>query len=148
MWLVKDEVILGLAFLSFFEELAIRNPEFAQFIEEIDSFIKFAALLAVNNAMVDPMVLEAVFKIEEPSMLASTVTGVAVSTPIFFLTRLRKSFLGYVRDLDEDNDLGLITLANWMEDGWVFFGVFFLIIFPVFSFCYYFDHSWGSYLSN
>jgi hypothetical protein len=134
LWLVKDEVILGLAFLSFFEELAIRNPEFARFIEEIDSFIKFAALLAVNNAMVDPMVLEAVFKIDEPSMLASTVTGVAVSTPIFFLTRMRKSFLGYVRDLDEDNDLGLITLANWMENGWVFFGVFFLIVFPIFSF--------------
>ena len=134
LWLVKDEVILGLAFLSFFEELAIRNPEFARFIEEIDTFIKFAALLAVNNAMVDPMVLEAVFNITEPNIMASTAVGVAVSAPIFFLTRLRKSFLGYVRDLDEDNDLGLITLANWMENGWVFFGVFFLIVFPIFSF--------------
>jgi len=134
LWLVKDEVILGLAIFAFFEELAIRNPDFARFIEEIDSFIKFAALLALNNAMLDPQVLETVFKITEPNMLTSTVAGVAVSTPIFFLTRLRKNFLGYVRDLDEDNDLGLITLANWMENGWVFFGVFFLIIFPIFSF--------------
>ena len=134
LWLVKDEVILGLAFLSFFEELAIRNPEFARFIEEIDSFIKFAALLAVNNAMLDPQVLEAVFNITDPPTMATTALGVAVSTPIFFLTRLRKSFLNYVRDLDEDNDLGLITLANWMESGWVFFGVFFLIVFPIFTF--------------
>ena len=134
LWLVKDEVILGLAILSLIEEIAIRNPDFARVIEEMDTFIKFAALLAINNAMLDPQILEAIFDITDPPTMASTVVSAAISTPIFFLTRLRKNFLNYLRDLDEDNDLGLISLANWMENGWVFFGVVFLIVLPLLTF--------------
>ncbi len=112
LWLVKDEVILGLAILSFIEELAIRNPDFAQLIEKIDAFIKFAAILAINNAMLDPQVLEAVFNHAGPTGSTAAVIGVAVSTPVIFLTRLRKNLLAYLRDLDGGNDLGLISLAN------------------------------------
>jgi len=66
--------------------------------------------------------------------MTSTIIGAAISTPVIFLTRLRKNVLGYLRDIDEDNDLGLISLANWMENGWVFFGVVFLVLLPALTF--------------
>jgi len=134
LWLVKDEVILGLAILSFIEELAIRNPDFARMIEEIDAFIKFAAILAINNAMLDPQVLEAIFNHAGTTGSTAMIIGVAVSAPVIFIARLRRNFLAYLRDLDEGNDLGLISLANWLENGWIFFGVFFLVFLPGLAF--------------
>ena len=53
-----------------------------------------------------------------------------VSLPTLLLAGLRKSFIEFIVTIDPNNSFGFITLASWMEEGWVVFGIVLLFVAP------------------
>lgn len=52
---------------------------------------------------------------------------------VYHAGNLRDAVIGYLRTLDENNDIGLRNLISWLEDGWVFFGVIIVFVWPLFA---------------
>ncbi|KMP11722.1 hypothetical protein UR09_02610 [Candidatus Nitromaritima sp. SCGC AAA799-A02] len=135
LWLVKDEVLVALGLFALFESWANKNPEVYEFFEQIDKFVKLGTALAINAAVLEPQIAQALFDATgSESRVNSLMIGAAVSTPVLFLTDFRKKIINFLKELDQDNDIGLLTLAQWLEDGWVFLGAIFLVLFPIVTF--------------
>ena len=125
-------MLIGLGIFAFADRWANENPEVYKFIDQVDRYLKLGVTIAVNTTVLEPQVAKAIFNISEGGIGGNAIPiAVAACPPGFFLANFRKEILSYLRSLDEENDIGLLTLANWLEDGWIFFGVIFLLVLPL-----------------
>lgn len=53
-----------------------------------------------------------------------------IAFAIWWLTTIRRGVLDAIRELDEDDELGLRKIINWSEEGWVIGGVVVSFMFP------------------
>lgn len=54
-----------------------------------------------------------------------------IALGVWWLTTIRRGLLDGIRELDEDDDLGLQKIINWTEEGWVIGGVVVTFVFPL-----------------
>ncbi|MEM7625136.1 MAG: hypothetical protein AAF333_05855 [Planctomycetota bacterium] len=147
-WFTSDASLLILGLLAALEIAATKNPDARALLNSIDQYFKplMAALTTLGVATaadtefiqenLDPVVPEAGAATAVMVPVAAGITMGSIPAILAlvgtFITSTTRSFvMGFFRSADEDDDVGLQKLLSWGEDLWSFFGLFFLILFPI-----------------
>jgi hypothetical protein len=59
------------------------------------------------------------------------VFPVLVAGLVYAMSGLRRAVFGLLAEVDDDDDIGLQSVLNWVENSWTVLGLLFLVVFPV-----------------
>jgi len=131
-WFTSNPVILGLGLLAIIEVGATKIPE-AQ--EALDLFHKYAKTGVSALSAIGVLTARDVGFIQETISQAGVLdmaVAAGMAGAVWTLSTLRSSFMEILAMADPDDDLGIRNLISWFEDLWSSFGVFLLILYPLF----------------
>ncbi len=131
-WFTSNLTIGLLGLLSLLEIGATKFPEAQELLDGVHKYAKTG--LAAVSALGVLGARDAAF-IEQTISQAGTfdmVVSGALAVVVYVLSTLRSAFMGILNLSDPDDDLGIQTLVSWFEDIWSSFGVFLLILYPLF----------------
>ena len=131
-WFTSNLTILALCLLSLIEVGATKVPEAQELLDEVHKYTKsgLAALTAMGVlSSRDVSFIEST--ISQAGTFDMVVSGLLAGV-VFFFNTLRSGILNMLALADPDDDLGVRTLISWFEDLWSSFGIFLLILYPVF----------------
>lgn len=129
-WFVHDITLIVLGVLGALELMSDKIPEVREFMNSIDSYLK--AIMATITAMGILGERDAAFvKPLVESGLTEFVPAVLVGAVVLGLATIRSQFLGFLREADRDDAIGVQGLISWAEDIWAAFGPLIFILFPV-----------------
>ncbi|NJL27803.1 MAG: hypothetical protein HC897_07850 [Thermoanaerobaculia bacterium] len=130
-WVAADSTLFVLGLLALVENRATKSPALGELMAEFDPYVKSLASFFFSQLVL------AHGQLEVASSLAvhagfGLVTFVALipAAGTWLVASLRNRVFGELVDLDEDDDLGVRRLLSWAEDGWVAFGMVFLVLLP------------------
>ena len=153
-WFTSDLSLLVLGALSLLEVTASKSTDARAVLDLVDKYFKpvMAALTTLGVATaVDGefagQIMQGMGEAEAslglppggaavltPVAAGMTLSGVSASVAAagtFVLGSVRSFLTGLFQDVDEDDDTGLQKLLSWAEDLWSFFGLWFLVLFPL-----------------
>lgn len=136
-----SDLVLGVLLLfAVFEIVAQKSPELRELASLYENQVKAAAGFAATFALVwgHAALVESG---AVPAITASMSFGESVAYlwsgmiagAILFASMLRNAIFGFLREIDQDDDLGIQGLLSWLEDAIGFFGVLFVVVLPVVS---------------
>lgn len=147
-WMTSDTALLVLGLFALLEVAAQKNPELRELIAVGDAEGKALVVVLLCLAL-------ATGAAEEASTGSVTVTAGMAGVPLldgvlpedgftplhlwafvvggatWFLASVRRGIYTLLREIDEDDDLGVQGLLSWLEDGIGFLGVLFAVVLPV-----------------
>jgi hypothetical protein len=133
-WFTHGLTIAVLGLLAALEIAATKNSEAEQALETIDTYLKpamavitFLGLLSVTDRAFVQRTLQPAAEAGFGNGLGAVIIGAGA----YVLAALRSRLREFLFDADEDDDLAVRGLLNWLEDAWVVAGVLFLLLYPV-----------------
>ena len=138
-WATSNLALLILGLLAVVDIVAAKIPEVRELISLGDSQLKGAAAFLMCFAIVRGNPMEIVGHVEKVGLTTSFASGqsfayvwsFAIGAVVWFAAVMRNSIFGFLREMDEDDDLGIQGFLSWVEDGIGIFGVLFVVVFPV-----------------
>jgi len=130
-WFVHPITIAVLGLLSLGELIGQKDADVRQMMDQFDGYVKSAMAAITSLALLSGTDAELLRSINEAGMDDLFWVG-GVAAGVFFLSMLRKQVLGFIREADQDDDLGIQTVISWVEDLWAIFGLFLLVLYPLF----------------
>ncbi len=130
-WFQSTTTLLVLALLATGEVLASKNADVRAVMQDIDGWVKAAVSLAVTLALVDSETLREIKAIQRNGFGPESLIAVAIAAGTFFVAFLRRAALWIIHLVDDDDDIGLQTMLNWIENTWTVSGLLFIVVFPV-----------------
>ncbi len=130
-WMSHDYVFIALGILAVAELVADKVPEAQELLNLVDEYLKpIVATLTLFGVLSseDAGYLNEQFRAGFAEGLPAFIYGAVV----FWFAHLRAQVIGYLVDADDSDELGLRQLISWMEDAWVFFGFWLLLLVPIF----------------
>jgi Zn finger protein HypA/HybF involved in hydrogenase expression len=131
-WFTHNLTIMGLGLLAMLEVGATKIPEAQEALDSVHNYAKSG--LAAVTAMGILSTKDIAF-IEETISQAGVFDMVAsggLAVAVFFFSSLRSGFMEMLAMSDPDDALGIRGLISWFEDLWSSFGLFLLILYPIF----------------
>ncbi|MCE9594424.1 MAG: hypothetical protein K8S98_09530 [Planctomycetes bacterium] len=116
--------------LAVAEVASAKSAELRDLMHEFDALMKSVVALVVSLAILDPETTKVVKTIDKLGVFAWSFSALAAST-VFGMTILRNKVVEVLKELDEDDDIGLQTLLNWIENIWTVMGILFLVLLPI-----------------
>ena len=127
-FLSKDWVLISLGILSVLEIVGDKSSEIRNFLKDAEPYFKPLFFLLINLGFMDEASVEI---LEEVQMAAFDPLWILLgmgTVAVHWLSSLRKNFITFLEDVDEDDNLYIGKITSWLEDSLVLFG-FFLLIF-------------------
>jgi hypothetical protein len=128
-WFTHGGVIGLLGALSTLEFAATKNADARQIMDQIDAYSKTAMAAGTSSGLLsvaDSAFIEDIQK----AGLTDGWLPVLAAAPVFFFATLRGSVFAFLAEADTDDELGVQKLLAWLEDAYVTFGFFALLLYP------------------
>lgn len=129
-WFTGNTALGVLGVLAVLEVASAKSAELRALMADFDALMKSVVALVVSLAVLDPETEKVIKTIDKLGVL-SWGFGALTAGTVFGLTLLRNQVVELVKDLDEDDDIGLQTLINWIENIWTVMGLFLLVLLPI-----------------
>ena len=144
-WFTSDASLIILGILAALEIAATKNPDARAVLDSVDQYFKplMALLTTLGVAtvadtefaedLIDPAT-GAMLPVIVPAAAGITlgsIPAILAAAGTFITSTTRSFIMGFFREADQDDDVGLQKLLSWGEDIWSFFGLFFLVLFPI-----------------
>jgi ribosomal protein S27AE len=127
-FLSKDWVLISLGILSVLEIVGDKSSEIRNLLKNAEPYFKPLFFLLVNLGFMDEASVEILQEVQlaafDPLWILLGLGTIAVH----WLSSLRRDFINFLEDIDEDDNLFIGKITSWLEDSLVLFG-FFLLIF-------------------
>jgi len=140
-WFTSGLCVAVLGVLALLEFLSGESAEVRATLEEFEGLIKAAVSLLVSLAVLDGDSAEVMRALQRAAAL-DPLAGVqqlgvldwlvasAAAGSTWVLTQLRRGALALVFDIDEDDDVGLLSLVSWAETSWTLLWMVVLVLLP------------------
>ncbi|WP_300436543.1 zinc ribbon domain-containing protein [Christiangramia sp.] len=125
--LTKTWVLVTLGILSFFEILADKNPDIRSLMNNAVTYFKPASYLLVSLGLIDNSSLQILNEVQLAGFDPMWILFAFGMLAVHWLASLRRDFIEFLEDIDEDDNLFIGKIISWMEDSMVFFGFILLI---------------------
>ncbi len=138
-WATSNSALMILGLLALFEVVTTKIPEIRELISWSDAQVKAAAGFLMCFAIVRGDPIELVEHVEQVGLTTSFASGQSfgyvwsfvIATIVWFAAMMRNSIFAFLREFDEDDDLGIQGFLSWIEDSLGVFGVLFAVVFPM-----------------
>ncbi|MCK6446042.1 MAG: hypothetical protein L6Q99_06575 [Planctomycetes bacterium] len=129
-WFTSNTSLGVFGALAVLEIAAAKSAEVKAWMSEVDSLVKSVVALVVSLAVLDPESEKVIKTIDKLGVFSWSFSGLTAAT-VFGLTMLRNQIVELLNDIDQDDDIGLQTLVNWIENIWTVMGLFLLVLLPI-----------------
>jgi Zn finger protein HypA/HybF involved in hydrogenase expression len=130
-WFTSGGTLAVLAVLAALEWLSASSPEIRRWLDELDGWIKSAVAVAVSSAVLGSDTAEALEAIQHNSVLSLVTLGALTIGGLTWLAAgLRRVVMQSFLDVDEDDDIGLLSLVHWVESAWTVGWLLVLLLLP------------------
>lgn len=130
-WFQSPACLSILGLLALAEVLSVKHPEVRQVLDEIDGWVKGAVAALVALAVIDHETARTLDAIERDGLGLASVWGVLVGTLTYLLAGVRRRLMGFLAEVDDDDDLGVQSLVNWVENSWTVLGLSIAVLLPL-----------------
>ena len=125
--LTRTWMLITLGVLSILEIWADKNSDIRSMMNNAVTYLKPASYLLVSLGIIDNSSAHILYEVQwagfDPMWILFTFGMLAVH----WLASLRRDFIEFLEDIDEDDNLFIGKIISWMEDSMVFFGFVLLI---------------------
>ncbi len=131
-WYLAPGFLFLLFCLAWVEGTSERSPLVSELLRLFDAELKAAGTFLLENAItVTAGVSLAGGVAYHAGFGLATLWALLVSGGVWGVAKLRGAFLMTLAELDDDDDLGIRRLIGWLEELWVAFGVWLLVLLPI-----------------
>lgn len=126
-YLTRIWVLVILGILSALEIIGDKVPEIKNGIKDVEVYLKPASLLLVGLGLVDNSTAQILHEVQwagfDPMWIVFGFSMLAV----YWLATIRRDFITFLEDIDEDDNMFIGRFTSWMEDSLVIFGFILLV---------------------
>lgn len=126
-FLAQNWLLITLGILSVLEFISDKNSDIKVFLREAEPYIKPISYLAIQFFVLSDSSIEALDQINYAGFNPWIILAVAGSGGVYYLAKIRKKFLEFLMNIDEDDDLFIGKIISWVEDSLVLFGFILLV---------------------
>lgn len=124
----KDWVLIALGILSLLEIIGDKSSSIRNFIKEAETYLKPLFFLIINLSLLDEASTQILREVQwaaafNPQWILLIFGGLMVH----WLAKLRRNFITFLEDIDEDDNFYIGKISSWLEDSLVLFGFLLLI---------------------
>lgn len=126
-FITRDWVLIVLGILSILEIIGDKSTEIRNLVKNAETYIKPLIFLVINLSLLDPSSIEV---LEEMQWAAFDPIWILLGfgmLVVHWLSGLRRDFITFLEDIDEDDNFYIGRISSWIEDSLVLFGFFLLI---------------------
>jgi len=133
VWLTQNITLLVLLGLSVLEVFATHYADFEakELLAQIEKIVKPSASFLVTSSLVSGDTAAILEHIGSTTSILDYVWAAMTAFGAWYITIIRNQVMFVLRELDEDDDLGLQQALNWSEEAWVIAGVVITFVFPI-----------------
>lgn len=126
--ITRDWVLVTLGILSLLEILGDKSTEIRNLVKNVETYSKPFMYLLINLSLLDDASAEVLKEIEMAAVFDPGWIPLAIGTWIVhWLSSLRRDFITFLEDIDEDDNFYISSISSWIEDSLVIFGFLLLI---------------------
>jgi hypothetical protein len=130
-WFQSTACLAALALLAGLEAWAAKSPEARALFEDVEGMLKSVVAGLVAFALIDTDTAKEVESIRQAGATLASTWAVVVGAATFVVAELRRRAVDLLLEVDEGDDIGLLSLLAWVESSWTILGLLFLLVFPV-----------------
>lgn len=126
-FITRDWVLIVLGLLSILEIIGDKSADIRNLVKNAEIYLKPLIFLVINLSLLDEASVEV---LEEMQWAAFDLKWILLGFGILmvhWLATLRRNFITFLEDIDEDDNFYIGRISSWMEDSLVLFGFFLLI---------------------
>jgi len=130
-WFTSSTCLGVLLLLAVGEALAVKHAEVRAFMEEFDGWLKSAISMLVALAIIDAPSRETLEAIRKAGLEFHDATALVIGGLTWVVAGVRRGVVGLLAEVDDDDDIGLQSILNWVENSWTVLGILFLVVLPL-----------------
>ncbi|WP_282017706.1 hypothetical protein [Salegentibacter mishustinae] len=125
--LTRTWVLVSLGILSILEILADKNSDIRSLMNNAVTYFKPASYLIVSLGLIDESSVQILNEVQLAGFDPMWILFAFGMLAVHWLASLRRDFIEFLEDIDEDDNLFIGKIISWLEDSMVLFGFILLI---------------------
>lgn len=125
--LTRTWMLVTLGVLSLLEILADKNNDVRSLMNNTLPYFKPASYLLVSLGLIDNSSAEILYQVQWAGFDPMWILFAFGMLAVYWLASLRRDFIDFLQDIDEDDNLFIGKIISWLEDSLVLFGFVLLI---------------------
>lgn len=123
----KDWVLISLGILSLLEIIGDKSSSIRNFVKDAETYLKPIIFLVLNLSLLDETSTEVLKDVQWFAFDPLWILLVFGALLVHWLATLRRDFITFLENIDEDDNLFIGKFTSWVEDSLVLFGFLLLI---------------------
>ena len=126
-FITRDWVLISLGGLSLLEIIGDKSTEVRNFLKDAETYLKPLIFFIINLDLLDEASTEVLREVQWAAIDPLWILLLFGTLAVHWLAGLRRDFIGFLEDIDEDDNLYISRISSWLEDSLVLFGFLLLI---------------------
>ena len=126
-FITKDWVLYTLGGLSLLEIIGDKSTEIRNFIKDAETYLKPLIFFIINLNLLDETSVEVLEEVQWAAFDPLWILLLFGTLSVYWLAGLRRDFITFLEDIDEDDNFYISRISSWLEDSLVLFGFLLLI---------------------
>ncbi|MDT0686041.1 DUF4126 domain-containing protein [Autumnicola psychrophila] len=123
----RNWVLFVLGSLSLLEIIGDKSTEVRNLLKNLETYLKPISFLAINLSLLDESSVDVLQEVQWAAFDPLWILLAFGALFVHWLATLRKDFLDFLENIDEDDNLFIGKITSWIEDSLVLFGFLLLI---------------------
>lgn len=130
-WFTSGFAVTLLGLLALAEFAAMHNPDLRAMVHDFEVYPKAVMAVITFLGFFGAIEPDSLTHLIRQAAVTDVAAAGAVGVGVFSVGTRRQQFMALFMEADEDDEVGIQKLFSWAEDLWVFFGPWFLLLFPL-----------------
>lgn len=126
-FITKNWVLIVLGILSILEIIADKSSSIRNFIKDAETYLKPLCFLLINLSILDEASEEVLRQVQWAAFNPGLILLAFGALAVHWLAKLRRDFITFLENVDEDDNFLIGKITSWLEDSLVLFGFLLLI---------------------
>lgn len=126
-FITKDWVLIVLGILSLLEIIGDKSTGIRNLMKDAETYLKPVFFILINLSLLDETSTEVLKDVQWAAFDPGWVLVGFGALMVHWLATLRKNFINFLENIDEDDNFFISRISSWLEDSLVLFGFFLLI---------------------
>ncbi|MCY2688004.1 hypothetical protein [Salinimicrobium sp. TH3] len=126
-FITRDWVLYTLGGLSLLEIVGDKSTEIRNFLKDAETYLKPLIFFIINLNLLDEASVEVLGKVQWAAFDPLWILLLFGTLAVHWLAGLRRDFISFLEDVDEDDNFYISKISSWLEDSLVIFGFLLLI---------------------
>lgn len=126
-FITKDWVLIALGGLSLLEIIGDKSTSIRNFLKDAETYLKPLIFLVINLNLLDETSVEVLEEVQWAAFDPGWLLLAFGMLMVYWLSSIRRDFITFLEDIDEDDNFYISRISSWLEDSLVLFGFFLLI---------------------